>query len=110
MLQELEAGCPKLADNPQTQKNVLQEYKKYLDQYSSEEIEWYGLTYQEAIYKIRKQIDEENVVVPHKILMRSKLIEQLKEAGIKEVSDNIAASSESSWISKLNPFGKKQET
>jgi large subunit ribosomal protein L28 len=112
MLQELEAGCPKLADDPQKQKTVLEEYKKYLDQYTSEEIEWYGLTFKEAIYKIKKKVEDEDVVIPHKILMRSKLIEQLKEAGIQEVSDNVAAShaNQSSWMSKLNPFGRKKET
>jgi large subunit ribosomal protein L28 len=100
MFQELESGCPKLTDDPQKQKTVLEEYKKYLDQYTSEEIEWYGLTFKEAIYKIKKQGQDEDVVIPHKILMRSKLIEQLKEAGIQEVSDNVAAShaNESSWF------------
>lgn len=95
MLQELQAGCPQFSENPQKQKEVLKEYGKYLEQYSPEEIEWYALNFQEAINKICHQLEAENPVVPHKIIFREKLIEQLKEAGIREADDGTNATVES---------------
>lgn len=109
MLEELKAGCPKL--RPEKQKEVLEEYQKYADNYTAEEIDWYGLPFAEAIMKIKKQMNEENAPVPHKILFRRKLIEQLKEAGIREASGELDSSEESpSWMSRMNPFTKKKET
>ena len=51
-------------------------------QYTAEEIDWYGLTYKNAIRKLQAQIRAENPIVPHKKEFRSKLIEQLKNAKI----------------------------
>ncbi|CAD7078837.1 unnamed protein product [Hermetia illucens] len=120
LLQALQEGCPALNDSPTKQKAVYSEYSKYLEQYTPEEVEWYGLTFLEAIKKIQAKIREESKVSPHKIEFRSKLIEELKKANIKAVgsgeegegglddTSNIQATS--SWFSKVNPFGKKQET
>lgn len=119
ILIELQAGCPKLANNPKKQAAVLKEFNQYLEQYTPEEIEWYGLTYLEAIQKLKLQIDAENPVVPQKQIFRTKLIEQLREAGIREaqgipsasdeeISRITGAASSSSWLSKMNPFGKKE--
>lgn len=135
VLQQLWNGCPNWSNNPTERERILKEYKCYLDSYTAEEIEWYGHTYQEAIRKLQAQIRAENPIIPHKLEFRSKLIEQLKNAGIREASgshigektagkgsDNDNAdierltkleapsSSTSSWLSKINPFGKKQET
>ena len=88
MLEDLQAGCPQWSGNQQKQKDVLSEFGKYLEPYTSEEIEWYGLNFHEAIDKMRKQILADNPEIPHKILMRSKLIEQLREAGISEAGDS----------------------
>lgn len=111
MLAELKAGCPKLANNPEKQKRILAEYSKYSDQYTDEEVEWYGLSFPEALSKMKTQIEAQNVVVPHKVLFRNKLIEQLKEAGIKEANaEGLDTTEDSSWMSKLNPFSKKKET
>jgi len=135
LLVELLNGCPKRAGNPDEQQRILREYRRYLDSYTPEEIDWYGHTYEEAIRKLQAQLRAESPVVPHKIQFRMKLIDQLKEAGIREAGGSVAAndktikasdkdadiealtkletsssSSMSNWLSKINPFGKKQET
>lgn len=53
-------------------------------QYTSEEIEWYGYSYNEAINKVKESIEAADKPVPLKHVYRSELIEQLKAAGIKE--------------------------
>lgn len=87
MLQDLLDGCPAWNGNTQRQKEVLDEYKKYLEQYTPEEIEWYGLSWAEATKKMTAIIAAENPVIPHKILFREKLIEQLRETGASETKD-----------------------
>lgn len=84
MLQDLLNGCPSWRDNPKRQAEILQEYGKYLESYTPEEIDWYGLSWFEAIKKMHRIMDAEEVIVPHKTIFRSKLIEQLREAGIAE--------------------------
>lgn len=84
MLLDLQSGCPGWNDNPKRQKEILAEYNKYLTNYSAEEIEWYGLTWEEAIKKMKHIVDAENPIVPHKELFRSRLIEQLRAVGIEE--------------------------
>lgn len=122
ILKALLEGCPNLSSNPAEQKKILAEYKQYLESYTSEEIDWYGLTYPEALRKLQAQIRAENPIVPHKVEYRLKLIEQLKKAGIKEAGGveggkgdeteglQLDAPSSTNWLSKINPFGKKQET
>lgn len=91
MLKDLLDGCPAWSDNPQRQKEVKEEYAKYLEQYTPEEIEWYGLTWPEAIKKVKEIIAAENPIVPHKVIFRAKLVEQLREAGIKEAQEDGSA-------------------
>lgn len=86
-------------------------------QYTSEEIDWYGLTFKQAIKKLDAQIKADNPIVPHKVEFRSKLIEQLRQAGIEEAGKDdseavtkIPSDESKNWLSKINPFGKKQET
>lgn len=55
-----------------------------LIQYTPEEIEWYGLTYEQALRKLIENLRSENPIVPHKIEFRSKLVEELRNANIKE--------------------------
>ncbi|XP_075152235.1 mitochondrial ribosomal protein L28 [Haematobia irritans] len=137
ILQELLNGCPSLASQPSERERILKEYKCYLEAYTPEEIEWYGYTYEEALKKMDAQIREENKPVPHKVQFRMKLIEQLKQAGISEagavessdktstksssdgdadiealtkLESSSSSSTSSNWLSKINPFGKKQET
>ncbi|XP_058450691.1 large ribosomal subunit protein bL28m [Malaya genurostris] len=106
VLVDLLAGCPKHASQPEKQKAILDEYSCYLSQYTPEEIEWYGLTYNEAIAKIEGQLESQIDKRPHKVIFRQKLIEQLKEAGINEAqgSEKLEGieDSSSSWLSKLS--------
>jgi len=106
MLKDLLDGCPAWKEDPQRQKEIHAEFEKYLAQYTPEEIEWYGLSWVQAISKMRKIIEAENPVIPHKVLFRSKLIEQLREAGIREAQESDA--NDSSWVKKINPFSKKE--
>lgn len=90
----------------------------------------------QALKKLQAQLRAENPTVPHKVEFRMKLIEQLKQAGIREAagavessdkpsstdkdadieaitkleSPSSSSSTSSNWLSKINPFGKKQET
>ncbi|KAH8409342.1 hypothetical protein KR222_000680, partial [Zaprionus bogoriensis] len=130
VLQALSEGCPALVQEPKVRQEVLKEYSPYLESYTAEEIDWYGHTFLEAIRKLQSQLRAAEQVVPHKVEFRRKLIEQLREAGIKEAgkieSKDAAssaehkdadiealtklesASSSSNWLSKINPFGKKE--
>uniref|UniRef100_A0A6B2E5S6 Putative 39s ribosomal protein l28 mitochondrial n=1 Tax=Phlebotomus kandelakii TaxID=1109342 RepID=A0A6B2E5S6_9DIPT len=113
LLNELQMGCPSLKGNPERQKEILEEYSRYLEQYTPEEIEWYGLTFSQALDKLQKSMDEANPIVPHKIHFRAKLLEQLREADMKiaeksEEGESLIESS--SWLTRVNPFGKKRET
>ncbi|GAB0089285.1 39S ribosomal protein L28, mitochondrial [Sergentomyia squamirostris] len=116
LLHELQAGCPTFSHKPEKQNEIMQEFSQYLQQYTPEEVEWYGLTFTQACEKLQKQIDAENPIVPHKVLFRSKLIEQLREAEKKleeqqsaaEASTNLEGAT--SWLTKVNPFSKKRET
>ncbi|XP_055596661.1 39S ribosomal protein L28, mitochondrial-like [Uranotaenia lowii] len=109
ILVDLLSGCPKHSGNPEKQKTILKEFACYMSQYTPEEIDWYGLTYNEAIAKIKIEVESKNDKRPHKVIFRQKLIEQLKEAGIREAqgnSDEIRtiddSETASSWLSKLS--------
>lgn len=108
ILQNLHDGCPAWQENPKRQKEIKSEYDQYLQSYTSEEIEWYGLSWIEALKKIKEKIDAEKVIVPHKIIFRQQLIDQLREAGIKEAGGDDGPKEPTSWTKKLNPFAKKE--
>lgn len=55
-----------------------------LFQYTPEEIEWYGLTWYEALSKMVKQKEAANQPVPLKKVYRKNLVEKLRAAGIEE--------------------------
>ncbi|XP_013174965.1 PREDICTED: 39S ribosomal protein L28, mitochondrial isoform X1 [Papilio xuthus] len=110
ILIELMNGCPRYANNPQKQKEIYNEYKTYLSSYTPEEIEWYGLTWYEALSKVAKQKEAQNKPVPLKNIYRKKLVEKLKEAESEDKNDATEEiSTTTSWLSKMNPFGKKDE-
>lgn len=67
-------------------------------QYTQEEIEWYGYTFEEAVRKMNIKLAQEKRFVPHKIEFRSRLIQQLKEAGIAEAQDHVSEGSGQSQI------------
>ncbi|XP_050300023.1 39S ribosomal protein L28, mitochondrial [Anthonomus grandis grandis] len=112
ILKELEAGCPSLKDKPQVQKRVLEKYGKYLDAYTSEEIDWYGYSYTEACRRLEEQIESQKTVVPLKHVYRSQLIDKLRAANIEEAMTQSLKSSglPETWLQKMNPFGKKKTT
>ncbi|CAG9765566.1 unnamed protein product [Ceutorhynchus assimilis] len=109
ILKELEAGCPNV--NEEKRQEILQKYGKYLEAYTSEEIDWYGYSFSEACRRIEKQMEEQQTVVPLKHVYRSQLIDKLRAANIEEAMDESLKSSESglanSWLQKINPFAKK---
>ncbi|XP_072396960.1 large ribosomal subunit protein bL28m [Diabrotica undecimpunctata] len=116
ILQELEKGCPTYANRPEKQKEILDQYEKYLSAYTSEEIEWYGYSLTEACKRFQQQMEAEQKakVVPLKHVFRAELIEKLKAASLSESNDQLKQLEESgsatSWLQKINPFGKKHET
>ncbi|CAH0759088.1 unnamed protein product [Diatraea saccharalis] len=83
ILTELMNGCPRYANNPIKQKEIYEEYKTYLTSYTPEEIEWYGLSWYEALCKVAKQKEAANKPIPLKNVYRKNLLEKLKEAGIE---------------------------
>jgi large subunit ribosomal protein L28 len=89
ILINLQDGCKNWSATPDRQSSLLNEYNKYLVQYTPEEIDWYGLGFEEAIMKLKHQIDAADPIVPQKILFRSRLIEQLKEARIAEAQGGV---------------------
>lgn len=86
ILVDLLDGIPAWNHDPTRQQEIGREFNKYLDQYTHEEIDWYGLTWLEAIKKKREEVKAENPILPHKVIFREKLIEQLKAASIEEAS------------------------
>lgn len=79
------------------QQAIFDKYKHYLNNYSHDEIEWYGLTFNEALLKMQEmdEINEKNE--PLKIKYRQQLIEDLK-------NNSEPTEAKESWLKKLNPF------
>lgn len=98
---------------------VYDQYKQYLQAYTREEIEWYGLTYKEAIKKWLKYTASITRPKPLKHQYRTETILWLEK--MKEEKENSVATPEapptipiepekptpSKW-SKLNPFAKNE--
>lgn len=84
MLSELKNGCPSFSDRPEKQKEILDEYQHFADEYTPAEIEWYGLSVGEAIAKWEAIIAEDKLskIAPLKHTFRLNLIEQLKKADL----------------------------
>ncbi|GLV35730.1 mitochondrial ribosomal protein L28 [Carabus blaptoides fortunei] len=115
VLLELNNKCPTYTADKMKQEEIYNQYKQYLSAYTAEDIEWYGYTFRQACEKFKKDQEALNTVQPLKHMYRSQLIEQLRTAGIKEAGETNSNEieqiyNETSWIQKINPFGKKQET
>ncbi|KAL6447604.1 hypothetical protein ACFW04_000060 [Cataglyphis niger] len=98
-------------DDPEKREEIYAKYKKYLSAYTRKQIEWYGLTYLEALKKWQKM--NETTPQPLKIQYRSELIAKLKENKIKEAENVdvvLPEKTSSSWLNKLNPFSKSSKT
>ncbi|EFN83531.1 39S ribosomal protein L28, mitochondrial, partial [Harpegnathos saltator] len=72
-------------DDPEKHEEVYVKYKQYLSAYTREDIEWYGLSYQEACKKLNQLM--KTSPQPLKIQYRSELIAKLKENKIKEAEN-----------------------
>ncbi|XP_058794736.1 large ribosomal subunit protein bL28m [Phymastichus coffea] len=93
-------------DDPVKRDEVYEKYKKYLEPYSREDIEWYGLSWKNATGKfIKMQLAAYNPQ-PLKIQFRAELIKQLQDEQLESGSEE----SQSSWLSKINPFGSKSSS
>lgn len=91
-------------DDPEKREKVYNKYKHYLEPYTREYLEWYGLSITEA--KIKAEKLEEVQPVPLKQKYRLELVAKLKEEGLlKEQSGENEQGK--SWISKINPFSKQ---
>lgn len=62
------------------QQEVAKEFNVYKNDFTPEEIEWYGLSWLEAVKKRMKELrDEEAAAIrPHKEIFRARLLEQLR--------------------------------
>lgn len=92
-------------DDPKKHQLIFEDYNSYLDSYTEEDIEWYGLNYREACKKLQKAEAAANPVVPLKIKFREDLLHQLIETAMEK-----EAKVEKSWFKTLNPFQQKSET
>lgn len=81
ILQELQNGCPIHSTNPSRQSEILTEFGHYLKDYTPEEIEWYGHTFDNALNKLEKELRDKAKAeaIPQKVILRQRLIEQLRE-------------------------------
>ncbi|XP_050421525.1 39S ribosomal protein L28, mitochondrial [Adelges cooleyi] len=86
-------------DDPAKQQIIYDKYKHYLNDYSHEEIEWYGLTFSQALLK---QLEREEITLQN----RQPLKEKFRMELIEELKNNIDTSGEENktWLTKLNPF------
>lgn len=82
ILEELKAGCPSHRDDPAKQKEILAEFQHYADAYTPAEIEWYGLSFSQAVNKLKAEKEAAIEIVPLKHEFRAKMIQKLREAGI----------------------------
>lgn len=93
-------------DDEEKRDEIYNKYKHYLSSYTREDIEWYGLTYKQAIEK-HLWINKWSVQpVPLKHVYRSEIIAKLKAAKIAEAADVEVEKPSGSWLSKINPFSK----
>ncbi|XP_015440241.1 PREDICTED: 39S ribosomal protein L28, mitochondrial [Dufourea novaeangliae] len=97
-------------NDPAKGEEIFAKYKEYLTAYTREEIEWYGLTYKEACIKWINLKNPEKELQPLKIQYRSELIDRLEQNKIADAAATSSSEESSSWMSKLNPFGKSYKT
>lgn len=67
-------------EDEEKRQDVFDEYKHYLDKFTHQEIEWYGLTLEEATKKLQfAKIQAQQKPVPMKHIYRKEFLEFLKE-------------------------------
>ncbi|XP_014288620.1 large ribosomal subunit protein bL28m isoform X1 [Halyomorpha halys] len=92
-------------DDPIKKNEVYNKYKHYLEEYTEEDIEWYGLTLSEALMKYQEKIDKEPIV-PFKIKLRKEYLAHLLEEKSNPEQELPSDKKERSWMTKWNPFSK----
>lgn len=92
-------------EDPIKRDEIYNKYKHYLEEYTEEDIEWYGLTFAEALMKYEKQMDMKPIV-PLKIKFREEYLAHLAEEKNNPEQELPLDKKERSWIKKLNPFSK----
>lgn len=102
MLQALQTDCAHIRADDAKRRRVVGEFKQYLQQYTAEEVEWYGLTFGEAIMKIKSILQAKERIVPQKIAFRSQLIAKLRAAGVAEAAGGVDASATKSVSDHLH--------
>lgn len=88
-------------ENEEQRTEVYDRYKRYLENYTEEDIIWYGLTIDEAHRKMGGmiQVEKENSIVPLKHKFRKEFVEKLKS------DPSLVSGTEKSWWRKtLFPF------
>lgn len=102
--------------DPVKREDVYNTYKKYVANYTEEEIEWYGFSMFEAIKKQMNLEEAMNKPQPLKHVYRAELLAKLQAAGIdgvkaalEEHEGGLERQKSSSWLSKLNPFSSRKE-
>lgn len=93
-------------NDAEKREEIFNKYKEYLTAYTREEIEWYGLTFKDAVKKYLKQQEKLKITQPLKVQYRAELIEKLKKGNANETEAGDSSLEVSSWMSKLNPFAK----
>lgn len=84
-------------DDSVKQQVVFDKYKHYLNDYTYEEIDWYGLTFNEALLKMQDLEEINEKKEPLKAKYRNQLIEELK-------NNSETPKKTENWLNKLNPF------
>lgn len=99
-------------DDEVKKEDVYNSYKQYLENYTAEEIDWYGLNFFEAIKKQMNLEEVQNAPVPLKTVYRAELVQKLQEAGIEAVKaaldEHEDTPDKKSWLSKVNPFSSRK--
>uniref|UniRef100_A0A0A9Z1Q8 Large ribosomal subunit protein bL28m n=1 Tax=Lygus hesperus TaxID=30085 RepID=A0A0A9Z1Q8_LYGHE len=94
-------------DDPVKREEVFNKYKHFLEPYSAEDIEWYGLNFHEALAHYDKIQAKNNKPVPMKHGLRLLYIQKLVNKQSEETEEDVPSTASSSWVNKLNPFSKK---
>lgn len=94
-------------DDTAKRDRTYEKYKKYLEGYSRDDIEWYGYSFLEAEekYLALEKEQTERSKVPLKVLYRREMIEELKQMKA-DGTLNPPEEQEKSLLEKFNPFSK----
>ncbi|XP_073997233.1 mitochondrial ribosomal protein L28 [Rhodnius prolixus] len=93
-------------DDPIKREEIFSKYKHFLSEYTAEDIEWYGLSFIEALRKAEEINEIRNKPVPLKYQFRAKLLEELMVQKDQQEETKKVEDESKSWMQRLNPFSK----